>query len=213
MEPIVKSYPWLKRKRAYYIWLKTAGALIAKLGRLQVEGEENIPEEGPVLVVSNHRSFVDPPLVAYAVMKRPVFFMAKEELFKTPILSSLIKHWGNGFPVKRGSSDLKALKTALAVLKKGELLAIFPEGTRAPTGKFLKPKIGAGMIAVKANVPVVPCLITGSENLLPKGAKFLRPANVKIKFGKPFKLNLEDKKKNYVKAADIMMEKIKELAG
>ncbi|WP_027720073.1 MULTISPECIES: lysophospholipid acyltransferase family protein [unclassified Desulfurobacterium] len=213
MEPIVKSYPWLKRKRAYYIWLKTAGALIAKLGRLQVEGEENIPEEGPVLVVSNHRSFVDPPLVAYAVMKRPVFFMAKEELFKTPILSSLIKHWGNGFPVKRGSSDLKALKTALAVLKKGELLAIFPEGTRAPTGKFLKPKIGAGMIAVKANVPVVPCLITGSENLLPKGAKFLRPANVKIKFGKPFKLNLEDKKENYVKAADIMMEKIKELAG
>ncbi|WP_456437268.1 lysophospholipid acyltransferase family protein [Desulfurobacterium sp.] len=213
MEPIVKSYPWLKRKRAYYIWLKTAGALIAKLGRLQVEGKENIPEEGPVLVVSNHRSFVDPPLVAYAVMKRPVFFMAKEELFKTPILSSLIKHWGNGFPVKRGSSDLKALKTALAVLKKGELLAIFPEGTRAPTGKFLKPKIGAGMIAVKANVPVVPCLITGSENLLPKGAKFLRPANVKIKFGKPFKLNLEDKKENYVKAADIMMEKIKELAG
>ncbi|OMH40698.1 lysophospholipid acyltransferase family protein [Desulfurobacterium indicum] len=211
MEPIVKSYPWLKRKRAYYIWLKTVGALIAKLGHLQVEGKENIPEEGPILVVSNHRSFVDPPLVAYAVMKRPVFFMAKEELFKTPILSSLIKHWGNGFPVKRGSSDLKALKTALAVLKKGELLAIFPEGTRAPTEKFLKPKIGAGMIAVKANVPVVPCLINGSEELLPKGAKFLKTANVKIKFGKPFKLNLEDKKENYIKAANLMMDKIKEL--
>ncbi|WP_457567730.1 lysophospholipid acyltransferase family protein [Desulfurobacterium sp.] len=212
MEPIVKSYPWLKRKKAYYIWLKTAGALIAKLGHLQVEGRENVPEEGPVLIVSNHRSFVDPPLIAYAVMKRPVFFMAKEELFKTPILSSLIKHWGNGFPVKRGSSDLKALKTALAVLKKGEALAIFPEGTRAPTGKFLKPKTGAGMIAVKAHVPVLPCLITGSEELLPRGAKFLKPANVKIKFGKTFTINLEDKKENYRTAAEQIMEKIKELS-
>ncbi|SNR93216.1 lysophospholipid acyltransferase family protein [Desulfurobacterium atlanticum] len=211
MEPITKTYPWLKRKKAYYIWLKTAGAAIAKLAHLEVEGRNNIPLKGPVLLVSNHRSFMDPPLVAYAVMKRPVFFMAKAELFETPFISTLIKHWGNGFPVRRGKFDLKAIKTALTVLKKGELLCLFPEGTRAQKGKFLKPKIGAGMIAVKANVPLIPCLIDGSEDLLPKGAKFPRMAHVKIKFGKPFTIELEDTKENYEKASRIIMEKIKEL--
>ncbi len=211
MESITKTYPWLKRKTAYYIWLKTAGAAIAKLARLSVEGRENIPEKGPVLLVSNHRSFMDPPLVAYAVMKRPVFFMAKEELFKTPFISTLIKHWGNGFPVKRGKFDLKAMKTALTILRKGELLCLFPEGTRAPKGKFLKPKIGTGMIALKANVPIIPCFIDGSEDLLPKGAKLPKSANVKIKLGEAFQIELSNSKENYEKAAKKIIEKIKEL--
>jgi len=211
MEALTSRYPWVKRKKAYWLWLNTAARLIALLTRLKVKGRENIPDEGKVLLVANHRSYLDPPLVAYAVKKRPVFFMAKSELFETPILSTLIKHWGNAFPVKRGKPDLTALKTALEVLNKGELVCIFPEGARAPKGGFLKPKWGAGMVALKAKAPIVPCLIEGSEALIGKEGLINGIPKVEITFGKPFTIDLEDRKENYQKAADIMMEKIKEL--
>jgi len=213
MEALTERYPWVKRKSAYWVWLNTVARFLGFICRLEVFGRENIPENGPVLLVANHRSYLDPPLVAYAVKKRPVFFMAKSELFKTPILSSLIKHWGNAFPVKRGRADLTALKTALEVLRKGELVCIFPEGQRAPSGKFLRPKWGAGMVALKARVPIVPCLIEGSEALIGKEKLFSGFPKVTIAFGKPFQLDLDDRKENYQKAADLMMEKIKELRG
>jgi 1-acyl-sn-glycerol-3-phosphate acyltransferase len=211
MEVLTRSYPWVKRKRTYWIWLFSVGRLVAAFCRLKVVGRENIPLEGGALLVANHRSYLDPPLVALAVKKRPVFFMAKSELFEMPILSTLIKHWGNAFPVRRGKPDIKALKTALEILKGGELVCIFPEGQRAPAGKFLRPKWGAGMVALKAKVPIVPCLIEGSEKLIGKERLFSGLPKVTIRFGKPFRIDLEDKKENYKKAADILMEKIKEL--
>ncbi|WP_457679330.1 lysophospholipid acyltransferase family protein [Thermovibrio sp.] len=213
MESLTSKYPWVKRTKAYWLWLNTVARLIGAVCRLEVQGRENIPETGKVLLVANHRSYLDPPLVAYAVKKRPVFFMAKAELFETPILGSLIKHWGNAFPVKRGKLDLTALKSALEVLNKGELLCIFPEGQRAPKGKFLRGKWGAGMVAVKSRAPIVPCLIEGSEALIGKEGLINGIPKVEITFGKPFTLNLEDRKENYQKATDIIMEKIKELKG
>lgn len=211
MEALTSRYPWVKRKTAYWVWLNTVARAIAGLCRLRVYGRENVPAEGPVLLVANHRSYLDPPLVAYAVKKRPVFFMAKSELFTTPVLSTLIKHWGNAFPVKRGRADLTALKTALEVLKKGELVCIFPEGQRAPAGKFVRPKWGAGMVALKARVPIVPCLIEGSEKLIGKEGLVTGWPKVTIRFGRPFTIDLEDSKENYQRAADLMMERIKEL--
>ncbi len=213
MAALTSKYPWVKRKKAYWVWLNTVARLIGTICRLKVKGRENVPAKGKVLLVANHRSYLDPPLVAYAVKKRPVFFMAKSELFETPILGSLIKHWGNAFPVKRGKADLTALKTALELLQKGELVCIFPEGQRAPKGKFLKGKWGAGMVALKAKAPIVPCLIEGSEALIGKEGLVNGLPKVTITFGKPFTINLEDRKENYQKAADIMMEKIKELKG
>ena len=211
MESLTQSYPWVKRKKAYWIWLGSIARLIATFCRLKVYGRENIPDEGRVLLVANHRSYFDPPLVAFAVKKRPVFFMAKSELFETPILSTLIKHWGNAFPVKRGKPDLRALKTALEIMSGGELVCIFPEGQRAPAGKFIKPKWGAGMVAIRAKAPIVPCLIEGSESIMGKEKLFSGWPSVTIRFGKPFRIDLEDKKENYQKVADILMEKIKEL--
>ncbi len=211
MKSLTKKYPWVKRKRAYWVWLDTVARLIATACRLKVEGRENIPKEGKVLLVANHRSYLDPPLVAYAVKVRPVFFMAKSELFETPLLSTLIKHWGNAFPVKRGRADLTALKTALEVLNKEELVCIFPEGQRAPSGRFLRAKWGAGLVALKAGAPIVPCLIEGSEKLIGKEKLIGGFPKVLIRFGKPFTINLEDRKENYQKAADLIMEKIREL--
>ncbi|ADU97649.1 1-acyl-sn-glycerol-3-phosphate acyltransferase [Thermovibrio ammonificans HB-1] len=211
MEALTSRYPWVKRKTAYWVWLNTVARAIAGLCRLRVYGRENVPAEGPVLLVANHRSYLDPPLVAYAVKKRPVFFMAKSELFTTPVLSTLIKHWGNAFPVKRGRADLTALKTALEVLEKGELVCIFPEGQRAPAGRFVRPKWGAGMVALKARVPIVPCLIEGSEKLIGKEGLVTGWPKVTIRFGRPFTIDLEDSKENYQRAANLMMERIKEL--
>ena len=213
MEALTSRYPWVKRKKAYWVWLNTVARLIGKICRLEVRGRENIPQEGKVLLVANHRSYLDPPLVAFAVKKRPVFFMAKSELFEMPVLGSLIKHWGNAFPVKRGRADLTALKTALELLNKGELVCIFPEGQRAPRGRFLRGKWGAGMVAVKAKAPIIPCLIEGSEALIGKEGLVNGLPEVTITFGKPFTIDLEDRKESYQKAADIMMEKIKELKG
>ncbi len=211
MNALTTKYPWVKRKRAYWVWLNTVARLIGTICRLKVRGRENIPKEGKVLLVANHRSYLDPPLVAYAVKKRPVFFMAKSELFDTPILGSLIKHWGNAFPVKRGKLDLTALKTALEILNKGELVCIFPEGQRAPKGKFLRGKWGAGMVAIKVGAPIVPCLIEGSEAIIGKDRLISGIPKVNVTFGKPFTIDLDDKKENYQRAADIMMERIKEL--
>ena len=198
------KFPWLGEKKSYWLWLKSAGHLLKTYCRLKVEGRENIPDEGSVLIVSNHRSYWDPPLLAIAVWKRRVFFMAKEELFETPILSSLIRHWGNAFPVKRGTFDKTALETAIELLKAGKAVCIFPEGTRSKTGKLLKPKWGAGFVAIKSKSLIVPCYISGSFGAFPK---------VSVKFGKPFKLELEDTKENYVKGAQVLMERIKETAG
>ena len=211
MESLTRNYPWVKRKKAYWVWLNTLARFIATFCRLKIYGRENVPDEGKVLLVANHRSYLDPPLVAYAVRKRPVFFMAKSELFEMPVLSSLIKHWGNAFPVKRGKLDLKALKTALEILNNGELVCIFPEGQRAPAKKFIRAKWGAGMVALKAKAPIVPCLIEGSEKVIGKEKIISGWPKVTIRFGKPFYIDLEDSKENYQKAADILMEKIKEL--
>ncbi|WP_163328254.1 lysophospholipid acyltransferase family protein [Desulfurobacterium thermolithotrophum] len=211
MKPLTKKYPWVRKTSIYWFWLNTVGRFIASFCHLKVYGRENIPKEGKVLLVANHKSYLDPPLVAYAVKKRPVFFMAKSELFEMPFLSSLIKHWGNAFPVKRGRADLTALKTALEIINNGELVCIFPEGQRAPANSFVRAKWGAGMVALKAKVPIVPCLIEGSEKIIGKGKIISGWPKVTIRFGKPFYIDLEDKKENYQKAADVLMERIQEL--
>jgi len=195
-------YPFLKEKPlVYYFWLNTVGRLLAYICQTKVIGAENLPPKGPVLITANHKSYLDPPLIAWALKKRIIFFMAKEELFKG-FLGILIKHWGNAFPVKRGHGDKKAILTALKLLKNNKALCIFPEGTRAKNTEFLPPKLGAGLLALKAKVPILPVLIWGTNE---------RPPKVTIVIGKVFKLDLEDKKENYPIASNVIMEKIKEL--
>ncbi len=203
MSKALSSYfPYLKEKPlVYYTWLNTVGRFLAYICRTKIIGAENLPKEGKVLIVSNHKSYLDPPLIAWALRKRIIFFMAKEELFKG-FLGILIKHWGNAFPVKRGQGDKKAILTALSLLKQDKALCIFPEGTRAKNTDFLPPKLGVGLIALKAKAPILPIYIEGTN-------KF--PPNVKIVVGKPFKLELEDKKENYMRAAKLIMEEIKKL--
>ena len=144
--------------------------------RAEVHGQENVPKEGGAIIAANHISLWDPPFVG-AFCPRRVSFMAKKELFENSIFSSIITSLG-AFPVNRGAADRNAIKTALAVLSEGKCLGLFPEGTRSKSGKLGEPEAGIGLIAYKANVPIVPVAITGTngKGLFPKFT---------IRFGKP----------------------------
>lgn len=144
--------------------------------RAEVHGQENVPKEGGAIIAANHISLWDPPFVG-AFCPRRVSFMAKKELFENSVFSSIITSLG-AFPVNRGAADRNAIKTALAVLSKGKCLGLFPEGTRSKSGKLGEPEAGIGLIAYKANVPIVPVAITGTngKGLFPKFT---------IRFGKP----------------------------
>ncbi|HHX77067.1 MAG TPA: 1-acyl-sn-glycerol-3-phosphate acyltransferase [Firmicutes bacterium] len=140
----------------------------------KVEGRDNIPSKGPLIVCSNHISWLDPPLIG-VIMPRKVHFMAKEELFDIFLLGAAIKKL-DAFPVKRGSADLKTIKTALKHLKNKEFLSLFPEGTRSKTGEIGEALPGVALIALKSEAPVLPAAIKGRYKLFRK---------VKVNIGKP----------------------------
>lgn len=131
---------------------------------LHVEGEENIPEKGAVLVVPNHKSYWDPPLAGAAFRKRRICFMAKSELFRNPLFGALIRYLG-AFPVKRDSADMSAVRRSLGVIREGKALCIFPEGgiyRKKGLGRFHP---GMAFLAVLTGTPVIPVAIAGSRSL------------------------------------------------
>lgn len=180
------------------------------LFKVSVYGRENIPPKGPYIVASNHRSHLDPP-VLNSVFPEPLLFLAKEELFKPP-LGWLIRHMRT-VPVKRGSGDVDTLEMSLEFLRKGCKLAIFPEGTRAKPGEFLRPKPGVGLLAVKSGVPVIPVLVEGTDRVFPRGSKFPKPGHpIEVHIGKPkVYTGYEDNLKGYKRAALDIMEDIRKL--
>ena len=152
-------------------------------GKTTCIGTENIPKTGGVIIAPNHISFADPPIISM-VMSRQVFFMAKEELFRIPMLGFLMRKAGS-FPVHRGSADRRALKHAIKTLEEGRVMCIFPEGMRSPDGKLQKPELGLGMIALKARATIIPAAIIGTDKVLPIHAKRLHFHPMKVIFGKP----------------------------
>jgi len=145
-----------------------------------VRGREHIPREGGLLIASNHISFWDPPMVGSA-LPREVHFLAKEELFRTPGLGWLIRSL-NSIPIRRGVADLSGLARALEVLRQGEALLLFPEGSRMRDGELHPPRPGVGMMAVQADVPIVPCYISGSNR---PSRWWRRGVKVRLWFGRP----------------------------
>ncbi len=178
--------------------------------KVEVSGAENIPAEGPYIVASNHRSHLDPP-VLNSVFPEPLIFLAKEELFKPP-LGLIIRHM-RAVPLRRGSGDVETLETVLGLLHRGCSVAIFPEGTRARPGEFLKPKAGVGLLAVKSGAPIVPVLIEGTDAVFPRGSRFPKPGHpIRVYVGKPRRFtSYEDSVKGYRRAAQDIMDSIKSL--
>jgi 1-acyl-sn-glycerol-3-phosphate acyltransferase len=148
--------------------------------RGRVYGRENVPQRGRVLVVSNHASDFDPPLLSCAV-GRPVAYMAKEELFQVPVLKQAIQAYG-AYPVKRGSVDRAAMKAAIASVESGWATGVFLDGTRTADGRIADPKLGAAWIAAKTNSPLLPVSLWGTHQIFEKG-KFPRPVPLTIRIG------------------------------
>jgi len=160
--------------------------ILAILARVHLLGRENVPPEGAFIIASNHLSWIDVPLIP-AYLSRPVTYMAKEEAF-TGKLGWLVRFLG-AFPVKRGEADRQALRAADEQLKEGNIIVIFPEGTRSKTHTMARGHAGLGMIALRSGVPVVPVAVWGSEKIL----KTFRPL-VTVHYGEPMILKPKNQK-------------------
>src|SRR4051794_20950330 len=149
--------------------------------RLERIGREHIPATGPVILASNHRSFLDPFVVA-VMARRPIYFVAKKELFLFhPVVSWLLGALG-AFPIDRGASDQESMATARAILERGEVVLMFPEGTRVRPGSLGTPKRGVGRLALETGAPVVPVAVIGTEAVR-RGWR-IRPHKVRIRAGR-----------------------------
>jgi len=162
-------------------------AFFRLFNRWEVSGREVVPPEGGVLLVANHTSYADPPIIGTA-SPRPVNFMAKAELFSIPALGWLIRRT-HAFPVRRGASDRAALRKAVRLLREGRVLLVFPEGTRSPDGRLQPAEQGAAFIALSAEAQVVPVAIAGGDRLLPPHSPIIRPAKLRVRFGPPVDLS------------------------
>ncbi|MBA3359331.1 MAG: 1-acyl-sn-glycerol-3-phosphate acyltransferase [Thermoleophilaceae bacterium] len=148
--------------------------------RLRRGGRHHVPSRG-VLLASNHRSFLDPFVIGCCV-RRPIYFMAKRELFQNRLVGWILNALG-AFPVRRGESDEQSMVTALALLERGEAVVIFPEGTRHRSGPLHPPRRGVGRLALESGAPVVPVAVTGTERA--RKGLLLRPVRVDIRCGRP----------------------------
>ncbi|MCX5149036.1 MULTISPECIES: lysophospholipid acyltransferase family protein [unclassified Streptomyces] len=166
------------------------GPLLRLLFRPRIEGLENIPPEGAAIIAGNHLSFSDHFLMP-AILKRRITFLAKAEYFTGPgvkgRLTAFFFRSAGQIPVDRSGKDAgqAALREGLGVLAKGELLGIYPEGTRSHDGRLYKGKVGVAAMALGAGVPVVPCAMVGTFEIQPPGQKIPNIRRVTIRFGRP----------------------------
>lgn len=168
-----------KIKMFYNVIIRILRLYLKIFNRWTIIGQENIPQHGPLVLIGNHVSNWDPVILACSV-NRDVHFMAKEELFKVPVFCWIIR-WLQAFPVRRGKPDKNALRISAEILAKGEVLALFPEGTRSKTGELLPFYPGAALFALRAKAPVVPVIMIGNRTTFPLTLR----GKIEVRIGKP----------------------------
>jgi 1-acyl-sn-glycerol-3-phosphate acyltransferase len=177
--------------------LRIAGAIarfaLSAMARVKVEVQGELPKDGPLIVVSNHMSNADPPLVAgwlTPMLGRQMHILAKQSLFVGPV-GSVLRRLG-ATPVRTGGSDIEAYRVARDILDRGEVLTIFPEGTRSPNGVMAEVKPGVAMLATRSGVPILPVGVSGTDQFLGRGARFPRiGTRITLRIGQPFTVSLD----------------------
>jgi 1-acyl-sn-glycerol-3-phosphate acyltransferase len=167
---------------------------------LRGEGRGNVPERGGCIIAANHQSFLDPFLIGHLV-SRPVHYLARETLFRFPGFRELIRAL-NAHPIRRGASDREALRVSLELLRAGEALVMFPEGTRTRDGRVGEVKRGIGALAARAGVPIVPARISGAFEVWPRSRALPRPGRIRIRFGRPIAADRADSGREAVRALE-----------
>ena len=196
-----------------YLFVKSTLYLILKLFfGLRVKGLENVPENGPFIIASNHVSFLD-PLAAGSPIKGKMNYMAKEELFENRAFAWLL-HRLNITPLSREATDTRALRTAIKKLKNDEGILLFPEGTRSSDGNLMEAKIGVSVLSYVTDACVVPAYVKGTYEILPVGCAGIKRGKIAVSYGKPMQpphISKETKKQDYYKFAQGVMSAIKSL--
>lgn len=154
--------------------------------RVTVSGAEAVPASGPVILASNHQTFLDPPMVGLRV-DRPPIYLARRSLFRNPLFSAFIRFFG-AVPIDREGPGVGSLRQSLRFLEAGRVLVLFPEGTRSRDGAVGPFRPGVALLAEKAAAAVVPVRIRGGEKVFPKGKRFPRPGRMSVRFGEPLRL-------------------------
>jgi 1-acyl-sn-glycerol-3-phosphate acyltransferase len=162
----------------YSVAKAVVGAVLGAVTGWEVSGRDLVPRTGGFILASNHISFWDPPLIGSA-LPREIHFLAKEELFSNPAFGWLIRSY-NAIPIRRGMVDLSGMARAVETLRRGGGLMLFPEGTRMRDGELHPARPGVGMLSVNADVPIVPCFISGSDR---ERGWLTRRSRVRLTFG------------------------------
>ena len=173
----------------YWCGWMTLGAAFRSVFGLRIIGEEKIVHEGAVLVVSNHQSFLDPPLIGN-LYRTEIYYLARKTLF-VGFFAWLYPRW-NAIPVDQDRPDMGSLKTIIKLLKAGERVLVFPEGERTLDGEIGPPQPGVGLVAVKSGAVIQPVRIRGAREALPRGSGRLRFARISVTVGDPILLTPEE---------------------
>lgn len=180
-EPLREREPFISLVLYHLFKWSVVSPVLHGYFRGKIYGSSHVPKRGRLLVVSNHASDFDPPLLSCCV-GRPVAYMAKEELFQVPVLKQAIKAYG-AYPVKRGAADRAAMKAAMASIQSGWATGVFLDGTRTSDGRIHDPKLGAAWIAAKTQAPLLPVSLWGTHQIFRKGSAMPRPVPVTVRIG------------------------------
>jgi 1-acyl-sn-glycerol-3-phosphate acyltransferase len=176
-------------KWTYWLGWMSFGAAFRSFFGLRIIGAENLITEGPVLVASNHQSFLDPPLIGN-LYKDEMYYLARKTLF-TGITRWLYTKW-NAIPVDQDRPDMASLKTIIRKLKEGHRVLVFPEGERTSDGKLGEAAPGIGLVAVKSGAVIQPVRIAGAREALPRGSSRIRFARISVSVGPAIRLSAEE---------------------
>lgn len=199
-------------KWIYWLGWMSFGAAFRSIFGLRIIGTEHLITEGPVLVASNHQSYLDPPLIGN-LYKDEMVYLARKTLF-TPITRWVYKNW-NAIPVDQDKPDMASLKTIIRKLKEGHRVLVFPEGSRTLDGQLGDAAPGIGLIAVKSGAPIQPLRISGAREALPRGSARIRFARITVHVAPPIHLTPEERaaksKDDYDRIAKRIMAAIEAL--